>query len=137
METIELERDLTVMYVDAASFPEGVLNAHERIHALVPPSRERSYFGISRPEGPGIVYRAAAEQLDPGEKERFGLPSLVLRKGSYISRFVPDFMKDVSIIGRTFQELLQHPNLDTQGYCVEWYGEDGKNVTLMVRLQDQ
>ena len=136
METIQLEKDIPLLYLTAQAFPEGVTAAHQELHRRVPPSKERSYFGISRPEGRHIVYRAAAEQLHPGEAEQLGLTALTLRRGRYVSRFLPDFMQDVSAIGRNFQELLQHPDIDPQGYCVEWYGEDGKNVTLLVRLRD-
>jgi hypothetical protein len=36
METIKLENDITVMYVTAASFPDGVLAAHQKLHSLIP-----------------------------------------------------------------------------------------------------
>ncbi|RYY39000.1 MAG: transcriptional regulator [Chitinophagaceae bacterium] len=135
MESIELEKDIPLLCLSATSFPAGVLAAHEELYRRVPPSKERSYFGISRPEGDCIVYRAAAEQLHPAEAVTHGLECITLRCGRYISCFIPDFMQDVSVIGRTFRQLLQHPDLDPQGYCVEWYGEGGKNVTLMVRLR--
>ncbi|WP_207906249.1 hypothetical protein [Flaviaesturariibacter aridisoli] len=137
MDTITLETDIPLLCLEAASFPDGVLRAHEELRRLVPPARERSYFGLSRPEGRGgIVYRAAAEQLTPEEAVFAPLERIVLRRGRYLCRFVPDFRKDVSVIGNTFRELLRHPALDPQGYCVEWYGEEGRNVTLLVRLRD-
>ncbi|RYY66432.1 MAG: transcriptional regulator [Chitinophagaceae bacterium] len=137
MDSIHLETDIPLLCLEAASFPDGVLRAHEELQLLVPPARERSYFGLSRPGGRGgIVYRAAAEQLSPEEAVFETLERIVLRRGHYLGRFVPDFRKDVSVIGNTFRELLRHPALDPQGYCVEWYGEDAKNVTLLVRLRD-
>ena len=51
----------------AKSFPEGILEAHQTLHALVPYSQNRKYFGISRPENGNIVYKAAAEELIEGE----------------------------------------------------------------------
>lgn len=63
METIMLNSDIKVMYITAASFPEGIIDAHQALHARVPFSASRKYFGISRPEKEHIVYKAAAEEL--------------------------------------------------------------------------
>jgi hypothetical protein len=30
-------------------------------------------------------------------------------------------MKDISGIRETFDKLLSHPDIDPDGYCVEWY----------------
>lgn len=136
METITFENDITVMYKTADSFPNGVMAAHEALHAIVPFSSDRRYYGVSRPEnGGGIIYRAAVEELKPGEAGSFGLDTLVLKKGKYISVTIPDFMKDPQSIRQTFGELLHQPGLDPQGYCVELYFND-KDVKCMIRLED-
>jgi hypothetical protein len=133
METITLDKDIKVFYVTAKSFPDGILEAHQKLHSLVPFTTARKYFGISRPEDGIIVYRAAAEELTPGEAGKFNCDTLVLKKGKYISTTINDYMKDVQSIGRTFKELLSRPDIDPQGYCVEWYFND-KDVKCMVRL---
>ena len=85
METIKLENDITVMYITAASFPAGVLAAHQKLHSLIPFSTERKYFGLSRPEGGDeIVYKAAAEVLESGEAEKLNLETLTIKKGTVI-----------------------------------------------------
>ena len=33
-------------------------------------------------------------------------------------------MKDIPAIGRAFEILINLPNIDLQGYCVEWYIND-------------
>lgn len=137
METILLEKDIPLLVLAAASFPNGVLAAHQELHRRVPPVKERSYFGLSRPEGGVIRYQAAAEQLSPEEGRLLGLGTVVLPRGRYLSHFLPNFMQQVSLIGATFQQLLQHPELDPEGWCVEWYGAEQKNVTLLVRLNDE
>ncbi|GAB4093586.1 hypothetical protein GCM10028786_25130 [Flaviaesturariibacter terrae] len=137
MNTVTLERDMLLMYIDVPSFPDGIPAAQARLRALVPELRERSYFGISRPEAAVIRYRAAAEELVAGEAASLGLPTLLLRSGLYVSCFVPRFAEDISVIGRTFRELLQRPDIDPDGYCVEWYGADGQNVSCMLRLKDE
>src|SRR5260370_15030098 len=142
METITIENDIKVFYVTAKSFPDGIMDANEKLHSLVPFTPGRKYFGISRPENGIIVYKAAVAEVNNGEAEKLNLEELVLEKGKYISLTINDYMKDIQSIGRAFKELLSYPGLDPQGYCVEWYlpagkaGLDDKNVRCMIRLKE-
>lgn len=136
MNIFTSDHDIRVMYVTASSFPEGVLAAHRQLHSLIPFTTDRRYFGLSRPEKESdIVYRAAAEELESGEAEKFNLETIVLKKGRYVSLDISDYMTDITAIGRAFQELLSQPGLDPQGYCVEWYVSN-KDVKCMIRLKD-
>lgn len=136
MKTFTLDRDLDVICMAATSFPEGVLAAHQRLHALVTFTADRNYFGISYPNAEGqILYKAATEVLNPHEFTLPGCEPFTIRKGCFAEKFIPNFTEDVSVIGRTFQELLRHPRLDPQGYCLEWYvGE--RDVRCLVTLLD-
>lgn len=137
METMNLKKDIKVFYLTADSFPQGVNEAHNRLHKLVPFDKDRNYFGISRPEEGGpIVYRAGTEERAVGEAKKYNCDTLVLKKGTYISTVVNGFNKDPQLIGKAFQELLAYPNIDPQGYCVEWYRNDADTVTCMVRLDE-
>lgn len=136
METISVIEDITVMYVTATSFPDGIMEAHEKIHAMLPVLSARKFYGVSRPENKVIVYRAAVEVLHPNEPATFQLETLMLKKGNYISQLIKDYTKDVQSIGNAFDELLSHPYLDPQGYCVEWYLDNNKDVQCMIRLAD-
>lgn len=135
MEETIVDKDVKVFYITATSFPDGIMDAHKKLHALVPFTSGRKYFGISRPENGVIVYKAAAEEINQGEGEQFNCDSLVLKKGRYISLTVNDFMKDIQSIGKSFQQLLSYPGLDPDGYCVEWYLND-KDVKCMIRLKE-
>ena len=133
METITFDNDITVFYVQAKSFPDDIMYAHKKLRALVPFSTNRKYFGISRPETDGIVYKAAAEEIRPNEAMDLNLDTVVLKKGKYISLTIKDYAKDIQSIDRAFKELLSCPGLDPQGYCVEWYVNDA-DVKCMIRL---
>ena len=135
METTTVDKDIKVFYITATSFPDGIKQAHEKLHSLIPFSKDRKYFGISRPENGIIIYRAAAEELNDREAERLNLDTLILKKGNYISLTINNFMKDLPAIGEAFKQLLSNPGIDPQGYCVEWYLSD-KDVKCMVRLKD-
>jgi hypothetical protein len=80
METIALDNDIQVFYITAKSFPDGALEAHQNLHALIPFTTERKYFGISRPENGVISYKAAAEEMEPGEAKKLSLNTLILKK---------------------------------------------------------
>ena len=134
MEKLELEKDIKVFYVTARSFPEGIKEATDKLHSLFSFSEQRKIFGLSRPEkGREIVYRAAAEELEVGEAERLHCETLIIKKGRYYSITVHDFRKDLMSIDRAFKELLKLPDLDPQGYCVEWYSTTDESVRCMIR----
>src|SRR5689334_16482872 len=120
MEKYALDKDIHVFYVTAKSYPDGVLEAHEKLHALIPYSLERKYFGISRPENGGvIVYKAAAGELIAGDLSQHGLEEFIIPKGNYISINIENFMQDIPAIGKAFDELTSYKGIDPNGYCIE------------------
>src|ERR1700758_4391477 len=104
METITFDKDIRVFYIKATSFPEGILEAHQKLHSLIHFSTGRKYFGVSRPEKGTIVYKAAAEELDADEGKKLGCDTLLLKKGKYICVTVHDYRKDPQSIQRTFSK---------------------------------
>lgn len=135
MEKYTLDKDITLFYVTAVSFPGGVLAAHQQLHALIPFSTQRKYFGISFPDATGtIIYKAAAEELIEGEGKEKGLETFLLKKGEYNSILIHNYMDDIPAIGKAFKELLAIPGIDPEGACVEWYLSN-KDVQCMVRLK--
>ena len=133
METITLDKDIKVLYVTAEFFPDGIMDAYKKLSGLISSPRERKYFGLSRPENGIIVYKAAAEDTTEGEAERLNLETMMINKGNYICETINDFMKDLPAIGKTFEKLITHPDIDPEGYCVEWYLNE-KDVRCMVRV---
>jgi len=133
METINIPQDITVFFVRASSFPEGVLKAHQDLHARVPFTTNRRYFGLSRPQNGAIIYLAAAEELQPGEAAQYHCESMVLQKGNYISERVNNYMEALPQLRAVFATLIEQPGIDPNGYCVEWYLND-KDMLCMVRL---
>ncbi len=135
MEPYIIEKDIPVSCVRAASFPQGVEAAHTRLHSLFPSSDKRTFYGISYSDGKGgIIYKAAAQQLDENEAKQYGLETFVIRKGEYMSELLLNFCEDPAIVGKTFQQLLALPELDPQGYCLEIYLSD-TDMRCMVPLK--
>jgi predicted transcriptional regulator YdeE len=136
MEMYKLNKDIEVFFVKAPSFPAGVMAAYDKLHALLPPEDKRMLYGISHSSKSGeIIYLAAAEAKKPNEGSLYGCESFVIRKGNYTSEIIKDFMKNLPLIGETFQKMLQHPQLDPNGYCVEVYFNES-DVQCLVKLQD-
>ena len=135
METIHINDDIKIFCVTANSFPDGIMDAFNKLHAKVPAAENRIYYGISRPENGHITYKAAVEELYDGEAEKLGFEKMIIKKGVYACATIKDFMKNTPEIGKAFQELLTSPNLDPNGYCVEWYLND-QDVMCMVRLNE-
>lgn len=136
MEYFNLENDITVYYVTASSYPDGVLAAHQQMHGYVAYNEKRNYFGISAHDKTGtIIYKSAAEELEKSEFSKHNLEQFVIKKGTYIFTDIIDFMKDIPAIGKAFDILLSNPNIDPKGCCVEWYLSQSK-VRCMVRLKD-
>ena len=134
MEKYELVNDIIVMYVPAASFPDGIQSAFDNLHSRLPSIDDRILFGISWPDKNGkIIYKAAAEEKYDDEGKKYELENFTITKGTYISELLKDYKKDVSQIADIFRQLLRHPGLGTNGYCLEWYkGTD--DVLCLVKL---
>jgi predicted transcriptional regulator YdeE len=134
MENYFIDKDIKVLCVTATSFPAGVGGAFKKLLSLIPGADKRTQYGISYMGKDGqIIYNAAVEESSPGEGEKYGCETFVIKKGEYASELLKDWKKDESIIGKTFQKLLKHPNLDKQGYCLEIY-LDEKDVRCLVLL---
>ncbi|BDA80295.1 hypothetical protein LPTSP3_g32250 [Leptospira kobayashii] len=134
MDKFNLEKDINVFCVTAISFPDGVMDAHNKLHSLIKPSKERRYFGISRPDKDTIVYKAAAEEMEEGEADKLSCERFVIKKGEFICLTIKDFMEDVQSIENAFRKLISRDDIDPNGYCLEWYLNE-KDVRCMVGLK--
>jgi hypothetical protein len=125
MEIILLNNDIQVFYVRAASFPQGVLRAHQQLHALLSSENNRTFYGISHPDKSGeIQYMAATTELHTGEGDQYRCPAFTIRKGLYLSQVVKDWCKEENKIKDTFDTLLADSRGDRNGYCLEEYIND-------------
>ncbi|MFN7118939.1 MAG: transcriptional regulator [Saprospiraceae bacterium] len=135
MSLFQLEKDIQVLCVTADSFPNGIAAAFQKVHALVPNSNERKTFGISYANQAGdIIYKAAVSGKDENEAETLGLETFIIKRGTYISTIIHNYMQATSAIGEAFSQMLNDPRIDPQGACIEWYIND-KEVQCMVRLE--
>ena len=135
METYKKDNDKPVYCITAKSFPEGLLEAHQKLHSIFPFSQEREYYGISYMDHDKTVYKAAVGLNNPKEAGDINLEMFIIRKGKYTGTVIANFMDDIPSIGRTFRVLLDNPNIDPQGYCLEEYFNKS-DVRCLVKLKD-
>ncbi len=133
METYMLEEDLTVFYVEAGSFPEGVGTAFYSLMKKLPYTEGRTFFGISyMDKSRKIIYKAAVREAYNGEAKEYKRKTFIIKRGIYRIETITDWKGKESRIGEAFSRLLKDPELDPSGACVEWY--TGDDVMCMVRL---
>lgn len=137
MENHKIEKDISIFYVNAESFPDGILDAFEKLHIHFPFSSERRFFGLSRQEnGKEIVYKAAAEVKSQDEVQKYKFDTMIIPKGNYLAETIYNFKENIPLMGTTFDELLKQPNLHPGAYCVEWYLPNDEDVVCLIRLED-
>ncbi len=136
MEDFILKDDIDVYCITAKSFPDKILEAHQSLHSLVEFNTERRYFGLSQPDENGrIIYKAAAEEIIPGELSKHHLEKFTIVKGTYHSILIQDFMNHIADIGKAFQEMIHLDTVAPDGLCIEWYLLND-NVRCMVRQHE-
>ncbi len=132
MEIYKFKENLEVFCVTADKFPEGIEAAHFKLHSILNDGKMRKFFGISYPnENGNIIYKAAAEELFPGESEKYGLEGFTICKGDYISRTLFNWQSDITQVSKTFHELLKDKRIDKTGYCLEMYINDNDMICMV------
>jgi len=135
MKPYFLNEDINVLCVTASSFPDGITAAFDKLNALINSPGPRKIFGISYGDGDkNITYKAAAEEKSADEAARLGCERFTIKKGEYISEYIEDFMKNIPAIGQAFQQMIRDKRIDSNGYCVEMYLNNNKDVLCMAKL---
>jgi PhnB protein len=136
MQKVKINKDIRVFYIQAKSFPDGVMEAFQQMHSIIEIPPQRRSFGISRPEKGKIIYRVACEEVAKGDLEKHHLTEFIISKGVYLGVEIKNFRKDLTSIKKAFNILIANPKIDPDGYYIEEYkGID--DVFCMVRLKDE
>jgi len=135
MQTTSINQNITLACITATSFPAGVPQAHQQIQTIFPNSSQRRIYGISRPNEQGIiVYKAGIEISAPNEAIVLGLETFVIPSGTYQVIAVKDYQHNLGAIQEAFQVLTAHPDIDPDGYCIEYYPND-KDLECWFKLK--
>jgi len=135
MKPYFLDSNINVICVTASSFPDGIMAAFDKLNSLIQSPVPRRIFGVSHGDGnKNIIYKAAAEEKSADEATRLGCERFTIEKGEYISEHIEDFMKNIPAMGQAFQEMCRDKRIDSNGYCIEMYLNNNKDVLCMVKL---
>lgn len=136
MEKYYLAESIKVICIKAVSFPEGIAAAFDQLYAVCGNKTARNFYGISYPEGGGkIIYRAAATENYNGEAAALRCESFTIKKGSYNSILIKNYIKNIPAVSNAFSQLLAQPGIDPDGYCLEIYESD-TDVRCLVLLKN-
>ena len=135
MKPYFLDSDINVICVTASSFPDGIVPAFDKLNSLIQSPEPRRIFGISYGDGAtNITYKAAAEEKSADEAGRLGCERFTIKKGEYTSLYIEDFMKNIPAIGQAFRDMCRDKRIDSNGYCIEMYLNNNKDVLCLVKL---
>jgi len=135
MDSFTFQEDIKTFCITADSFPEGIRDAHNRLHQLLPPNERRNFYGVSwSTENGTIIYKAAAEILDSDVAQSLSdLETFTIKNGPYNSFYIVDYRNNPDSIKQSFELLLKQHEVDPEGYCLEWYINEN-DVKCMVPL---
>lgn len=142
MENYKLQNDIKLFCIKANSFPDGITTAHNKLVSITKADGKHNYYGISYLYDDKILYLAGTQIEGKDEQIPPDCETFTLKKGNYISVFISDFAKDISLIEKAFNKLTDDPRIDPNGCCAECYFPEGcdlstaKDVRCMVRLAD-
>ncbi len=134
METITMYHDIRVFYVKKNSSSLSLPQAYQELIKSVPFPGDRMYYGIIVRENGCLCYRLALEQLTRNESRDLNLEHHIIKRGTYLSSIVRNYLQDIMEIERVFQRLLLEPGLDNDENRVEWYF-NGMDVACMLRME--
>jgi len=136
IENYRLQNGIRIFCLTARSFPEGILEVHDKLHGMVPLFDDRRFFGVSNPDENGtIIYKAGCEELFPGELDNLDLELVIIPSGNYSEIIIHNYKRDALAIRHAFQEILTLEGIDPNGFCVEWYLNE-TDVRCMVRMAE-
>lgn len=133
MEKIILTHDISVFGIQVTSFPMGVGEAFDKLIKMLPGEFDRSFYGISFMEPTGkMIYIAAAEEIEPGEAEKYHCEKYIVEKGTYIAEKITWWRQQINCIKDVFHSIMQEKNVNLEKPAVEWYRNE-EEMFCMVR----
>jgi len=131
MKKYNLENDIKVFGVEVKSFPEGIGDAFDKMANMISGGFDRSYYGLSRMTGKGIIYKAAAEEKFEGEAEKYDCERYIIEKGEYLMKTLKDWRLKTDLIKDIFHELMTDTGVDQNSECIEWYKDDNEMLCMI------
>jgi len=136
MKTVSLPNDIKVFGMQVKTFPLGISEAFDKLVKMIPGGFNRSFYGISYMEEGKMIYYAAAEELDPGEAEKYSCKRLTIEKGEYLTEALNNWRSKTDQIKDIFSQLVNDERADKTKPGVEWY-KDENEMLCMIKKNGQ
>jgi hypothetical protein len=136
MKTVNLQNDIKIFGMQVKAFPSGISEAFDKLVKMIPGGFNRSYYGISYMEAGKMIYYAAAEELQPGEAEKYSCERLTIEKGEYLTETLKNWRNKTDQVKDIFSQLVADEHTDKTKPGVEWY-KDENEMLCMIRKTDQ
>jgi hypothetical protein len=131
MKTITIPKDISVFGIQVRTFPNGVGEAYDKLVKMIPGGFSRPYYGISYMENGKMIYYAAAEELNPGEAEKYSCERLSIKKGKYLAEELLNWRSKVHQVKDIFQRLVADERTDKTTPGVEWYKNEEEMLCMI------
>lgn len=83
-EIYSFKEDLMLICQRAGSFPEGVMEAHHKLHSIISHEPERKYYSVSYfNDKAQVVYLAATNRLATDHTDALDLENFASKKGEF------------------------------------------------------
>jgi len=117
----ELPADITVFYVQAESFREGIPGAFEKLEKIPGGLKGRHVYGITLCTGDDLIYRACILENFKGEGEQYRMPVYTIPKGKYLYAALTNWQNNIDQVPILFEAFMDQPNVKKQSICLEDY----------------
>ncbi|RPD42274.1 hypothetical protein [Chitinophaga barathri] len=129
-----LEKDIPVFYVQAVSFPNGIMGAYTSLHSSLGDAHERPSYGVTEMVDDHLTYKACAGLFTQDEKDEIDLPVYNIPAGRYLSMKIKPFGPQMQKFPEFFKELMDHPMAKPGTLGIEHY-KTLDTVILMVQVR--
>jgi hypothetical protein len=135
-ETYVEREDLPVLRVLADWNAGGPANAMARLESKLPSLKGRKFYGAFRVLPEGEEYFACVARVDTDDPEEMGLDTGVIPGGLFARRRLLDWSKDLSQLGRVFEEMIRETQFDSSRPEIEFYRSEAE-VLLFVPVRSR
>lgn len=126
---------LTLMYIKAESFPDGITAAWDKLDKALPSMKGRKFYGAAKMIDGKMEYRASVVPLNENEHKSLGMEIFTIPAGNYAAKKLHNWQSNIPQIREIFTELNEKYKANPALYNLEYY-ESEKELIIMLPIVD-